>query len=1002
MQMYEGNTIEPGQLIQRPRLTSLLRGRFDHRVTTLVAPAGSGKTASLTLARRNNELDPVGLDVWVDSRRVDDDPVQFVAAIADALDVGPIPDVSGGLRLIHDAVWSLAPSDVAITIDDLHEVPQVASIDVLTRLSRELPENGHLVLASRSAITVPLARLRAHRRLTEITVADLGLDDAELAELRAQRGAPESVGDLPRHAAAADLQLAVGSDAGIEFLCQEVLTELEPDRLATLRWAALIDDVDDELVVGLSDGRLGLDELVADFPLVERRDDGSRRMHSLLRDALVAGLEPGERRKGLELAAEIQVGRERLADGVRLFHEAGNDIAAREVARQFAMAPNLRQTMGDIASIRRIVDRIAPDCALATALEATERYAGSSGDFGALLEATASAARAEGDEQIEALALHRLNQASYLGRRPLEDRHHDRAQELAAAGGFAAGAAAHFRSARAQFAGDSAASIAAVDDYDHFDRISGTLLRSERLCDLGQPELAVVGLGPDDLEALPEGSEIYSAFAMWMRGDADPALAQAVVSEMEPGVVRRGMPQTSAGILGVGTVIALAAGDIESARRRARELVDLCDPSIGDLTLTFAHVAAAAVAAVDEGDDRAAALLDPATTGVPFGAWPTRGQLLALPLVYVAMPESRPALDAATFGRAHTIAVEAGRALVELRETGSSKRAIGLPWTQTNILRVHVLPPHLAELACAAADAGVEAAESLLMSLPALSANLARVEEVSTEPARRHAARVLGSIPRQAPSTLHAVLLGTPALVRDGEPAPAGDWERSPLVRELCGLLLERRRVHRSELLGLLWPDHDDEGKAFGSLRTVLAKVQKTLEPDRSKDDEPFFLRTVAETLVLDPSFTSDVDEFERHMSSAIADDQAGSPASALVSYQAALAIYDGDYLDGSDAAWLMMTRLRLRSMAASGACRVSELVAARGEPEEAARWAQRARTIEPLDQRAGRLFVSALDAAGNRPAAVVAAQELAAMLSTNGLGADPATTRLLDRLLAR
>ena len=73
--------------------------------------------------------------------------------------------------------------------------------------------------------------------------------------------------------------------------------------------------------------------------------------------------------------------------------------------------------------------------------------------------------------------------------------------------------------------------------------------------------------------------------------------------------------------------------------------------------------------------------------------------LLALSLIYLVRPESRPTLDRASFGPSLTTAVQAGQALVELRESGSVSAANRLPWNRENVLRVHLLPPHLTELA---------------------------------------------------------------------------------------------------------------------------------------------------------------------------------------------------------------------------------------------------------------------------------------------------------------
>ena len=80
-------------------------------------------------------------------------------------------------------------------------------------------------------------------------------------------------------------------------------------------------------------------------------------------------------------------------------------------------------------------------------------------------------------------------------------------------------------------------------------------------------------------------------------------------------------------------------------------------------------------------------------------------------------------------------------------------------------------------------------------------------------------------------------------------------------------------------------------------------------------------------------------------------------------------------------------------------AARIAELEAARGEPEEAARWAERGRSIDPLNERAGRLFVAALDAMGDRSAARSAADELHSTLVGAGLELTSTTTRLFERI---
>ena len=52
-------------MLVRPRLLATLRGRFDRRVTVVVAGPGFGKTTLLAQALSENRLDPLGIDHWV-------------------------------------------------------------------------------------------------------------------------------------------------------------------------------------------------------------------------------------------------------------------------------------------------------------------------------------------------------------------------------------------------------------------------------------------------------------------------------------------------------------------------------------------------------------------------------------------------------------------------------------------------------------------------------------------------------------------------------------------------------------------------------------------------------------------------------------------------------------------------------------------------------------------------------------------------------------------------
>jgi two-component SAPR family response regulator len=150
--------------------------------------------------------------------------------------------------------------------------------------------------------------------------------------------------------------------------------------------------------------------------------------------------------------------------------------------------------------------------------------------------------------------------------------------------------------------------------------------------------------------------------------------------------------------------------------------------------------------------------------------------------------------------------------------------------------------------------------------------------------------------------------------------------------------------------------------------------------------------------LVLDDAVGTDVAEFEERIETARRSDGAGTPARALAAATDALGWYRGDYLLGVPAGWPLLTRLRLRALAVDAACRVAELTAARGEPDDAARWAERARHIDPLSERAARIFVASLLAAGHRASAAAAAAEFEAAFVGNGIAIEASTRRVFDR----
>ena len=269
--------------VPRPRLLATLAGRFDRRLTTVVAGPGFGKTALLTSALAENELQPRGVDVWLQCRPDDADAAELAAGLLTALGRQAEPTVDA----VIDALWSRAPEDVAVVLDDVHAItPASPGEQAMADLLAALPRNGHLLIAGRHLPPLPVARLRLSDEVVELGEADLAFDDDELGRFAVERGvAPELLATV-RWPALAELVAVAGREAATEYLWEEVLDQIDPGRLEAISRLALFDAVDDDLLRAVTDSDLSAEDLFGDLPLTDGQPDGSLRLHALWSPAL--------------------------------------------------------------------------------------------------------------------------------------------------------------------------------------------------------------------------------------------------------------------------------------------------------------------------------------------------------------------------------------------------------------------------------------------------------------------------------------------------------------------------------------------------------------------------------------------------------------------------------------------------------------------------------------------------------------------------------------------
>jgi ATP/maltotriose-dependent transcriptional regulator MalT len=182
--------------VERPRLLRRLDETLDEatRLTLLSAPPGYGKSVAIA-----GWLAACGVDAaWLSLDPGDNDPVRFLRYVAAALsplrpDADAIdPSLIGGGgseagALLVDAIGS-RDEPFVLVLDDYHVIDS-APVHALVRfLVDHGPPFSHLVIGTREDPPLPLARLRAHRRLVELRADDLRCSMDEAAAYLAVTG----------------------------------------------------------------------------------------------------------------------------------------------------------------------------------------------------------------------------------------------------------------------------------------------------------------------------------------------------------------------------------------------------------------------------------------------------------------------------------------------------------------------------------------------------------------------------------------------------------------------------------------------------------------------------------------------------------------------------------------------------------------------------------------------------------------------------------------------
>jgi DNA-binding SARP family transcriptional activator len=988
--------------IDRPRLLAVLAGRFERRLTVVVGGPGFGKTAVLASAMADNELQPHGADVWLQCRPADADADELATRLLGAMGQDGPPTPSA----VADAVWSRAPSDVVLVLDDVHELaPGSSGEQLIADLVGELPRNGHLLVAGRRALRLPTAALRLSNDVALLGEGDLAFDDEEIERFAVERHVDAGLVAAVRWPALAELVVIAGHEAAAEYLCDEVLDRLDPARLEMITQLALFATIDDELVRAVTDSDQTAERLLSDLPLTVREPDGALRLHALWEPVLRSRLDRETELRVLARGAEHLLQRGDIREAFDASRAAG-DADGQRAAVMSAIAKPLVQTY--IGDLRYLADRLPSrpefevDAALLGAIIALE---GDEATAVERLDEAAAIARTRGESDLECIALWRLYQSELWASdderlSPIIDRTADLANEGVPLARVLVDIQRSVALGRAGRRDDALRTLRECEARSTAEALAQTVdLRHGVLVDLGCPEEIGAGLADEQVAELTDSAtQVVAVYAAWLRGDVPADLAFEVGKEVEVGLVDHRLAYQRVVLSGVLAVIAVHAGELETAGRYLEHGKQFVGHVVSGHAANILRVADAALAAAECDEGRASALLEQALLDVPIGVLPARCYLNSLPLLHVLVPRARGAIDEASLGPALTAVQAMARALTATREHADVDLAAALPWQRVDLLRAHVVPPHVAELAVAALVGGAVDAEAVLQGLPNLRDQLRSVAARHDGPIGDLARVRLATLPARPSYAVRIELLGGVELSRNGVRVVEKSWNRERVRQILCYLLIHSRTT-RSGIMEALWPALD-ERSASANLRTNLGHLRRLLEPDRDQGEASWFVRSDQEMLLLcTDGLETDVARFDSLVAEGRRFEERGVPGSALASYLDAIDLYHGDYAAGLDEPWLTYERIRLRSAFATAATRAGELLLARGEPEQALRHADVVTSHDELAENAHRLRVRSLLAIGDRSAARASGARLLEVLADAGLSAEIETQRLLDPL---
>ncbi len=376
------------ELVTRQRLLDTLYELLDYKLLLVAAPAGYGKTSLLIDFISKSEL-PF---CWYSLDPLDRDPQRFIAHFISSINVrfpkfGDTPaqmlNNSNQERLNTDSLVTAIINDLyekvrehfVIILDDYHLVRESKLVDqFISRFIQDSDENVHVVIASRTLMTLPdLPLMVARSQVGGLSFEELAFTPEEIQQFMAQNHhqniteqaalelAAQSEGwitglmmstQMMGREAASRLRVARVSGVGLyEYLAQQVLEQQPQELQSFLLRSSLLEEFNPEFCEQVIGGALGLEDVDWDnlidslfrnnlFILPVGEEQIWMRYHHLFRDFLREKMQ-----------------RERPEESARIQLALAGVYAARE---EWEQAFAIYQRLGRVEKLADLAERAGP------------------------------------------------------------------------------------------------------------------------------------------------------------------------------------------------------------------------------------------------------------------------------------------------------------------------------------------------------------------------------------------------------------------------------------------------------------------------------------------------------------------------------------------------------------------------------------------------------------------------------------------------------------------